>query len=267
MPEREPDISKHRRQGIKKQPSMTSLLEQDINPLSPWSINRETSTSFNNSLALTTYTGATHMNSCPELELQVLRCSCDTICLAMAESAGVARQPFCGWEQKVLPSTGSTHIIFSQNSDQSLGSSGSCRETNISANGALTKSKYQPTNHKRTDFRPQIRSYLHSSDSRAILYEFEHHKCGDISLYNIDKYRKTITYPKMEQKSIPLSGGVAGLGELSLWSGSRCVSSSVLKPKLFVLGEGSTASHTRPFMCRKVHWINSYACMSLFGLM
>ncbi len=170
----------------------------------------------------------------------------------------MAGQAFCGWEQRALPCTGSTHIIFTQSSDQSLGSIGnSHRDANRSANGTFTKPKcsiYQSMNQTRTDFRSHVRSYTHSSDSRAILYEFEHHKGGDISLY-IDKYRKSITYPKMERKSIPLTSGMAGsAGEpLSLWSGNRCVPSSVLKPKLFVLGEGSTASHTKSFTYRKVY--------------
>lgn len=260
MSERRLGISKDQLQGIKNHenhpPTISLSVEQNSNSLS-WSTSREATVPSNNSLSLTGTRGAPTSSS-QLLELQV-KCCCDGR-PHLSESGSVARQPFCGWEQRMLPSTGSTHIIFIQNSDQSLGSNGnSHRETNKSANGTFTKSKcsvYQSTNHKRTDFRSQVRSYMYSSDSKAILYEFEHHNRGsDISLH-IDKYRKSITYPKMEQKSLPLTSGMAGYsgGELSLLSlGSRCVPSSVLKPKLFVLGEGSTASHARPFTCRKVH--------------
>lgn len=261
MSERRLGISKDQLQGIKNHenhpPTISLSVEQNSNSLSPWSTSREATVPSNNSLSLTGTRGAPTSSS-QLLELQV-KCCCDGR-PHLSESDSVARQPFCGWEQRMLPSTGSTHIIFIQNSDQSLDSNGnSHRETNKSANGTFTKSKcsvYQSTNHKRTDFRSQVRSYMYSSDSKAILYEFEHHNRGsDISLH-IDKYRKSITYPKMEQKSLPLTSGMAGYsgGELSLLSlGSRCVPSSVLKPKLFVLGEGSTASHARPFTCRKVH--------------
>jgi hypothetical protein len=240
--------------------SLMSSLEQKLQNSNNSSISREASPPSSNHPAISRTTASTN-----GLEFQI-KCCCD----GLSESVSVARQPFCGWEQKSLPPfTGNTHIIFPQNSDQSLESTGNSRgNADRSTNGAFTKSKcsiYQSTNHKRTDFRYQIRLHIHSSDSKAILYEFEHHtdRDSDISLH-IDKYRKSITYPKMEQKSLPLtSGGMAGCsansasvgGEPSLWSplGGRCTtSSSVLKPKLFVLGEGST----RPFTCRKVNDIN-----------
>ena len=241
-------------------PLTTSLsVEQSSQFLSPWSTKtRESAVPGNNvnSLAMSGSRGAITTSSKLE-ELQV-KCCCDgRLHLLEPESAGsVARQPFCGWEQRILPSIGSTHIIFTQNSDQSLGSGGnSHRGASKSANGLSTKSKcsiYQATNHKRPDFKSQVRSY---SDSKAILYEFEHYRGNDMSLY-IDKYRKSITYPKMEQKSLPLTSGMAGcstVGEPSLWHLSgRYAPSSVLKPKLFVLGEGSTVSCARPFTYRKV---------------
>ena len=260
MSERGPGISEDQLQGIinhKNPPTISLSVEQNSNSLSPWSTSKEATVPSNNSLALTRTRGATTSSSQLQ-EFQQVKCYCDGR-PHLSESGSVARQPFCGWEERILPSTGSTHIIFTHNSDQSLGSNGySHRETNRSANGAFTKSKcsvYQSTNHKRTDFRSQVRSYVYSSDSKAILYEFEHQNRGsDTSLY-IDKYRKSVTYPKMEQKSLPLTSGMAGYsgGELSLLSlGSRCVPSSVLKPKLFILGEGSSASHARPLTCRKV---------------
>ena len=260
MSEGEPDISKHPLQGgnIKNRPSMMSLminLEQKLQNSNPLIISREALLPSSNCPALSRTTGST--NSSYGLEFQV-KCCCD-VGLHLSESVSVARQPFCGWEQKSPPLIGSTHIIFAQNSNQSLESTGNSHR---SASGAFTKSKcsiYQSMNHKRTDFRYHIRSHMHSGDSKPILYEFEHHidRGSDISLY-IDKYRKSITYPKMEQKSLPLTSGggvTAGCGaggELSLWG--RCGTSSVLKPKLFVLGECSTApGHARPFTCRKVY--------------
>lgn len=262
MSEREADVPKHPLQNIKlNHPSMMSLvvsLGQKLQNSNSLMISREALPPSSNCPTLPSSIDLT--NSSYGLEFQV-KCCCDGG-LHLSEST---RQPFCGWEQKSLPFTGSTHIVFAQSSSQSLESTGSSHR---SANGAYTKSKcsiYQSTNHKRTDFRCHIRSHMHSGDSKPILYEFEHHtdRDCDISPLYIDKYRKSITYPKMEQKSLPLTssgggvaaGGCGAGGELSLWSplGSRCGTSSVLKPKLFVLGECSTApGHARPFTCRKV---------------
>lgn len=43
------------------------------------------------------------------------------------------------------------------------------------------------------------------NSDKTFLYEFEHHVESASSL-DIDKYRKTITYPKMEQKSMLCDG-------------------------------------------------------------
>lgn len=261
MAERRPGISEDQLQGINNHenhsPVMSFGVEQNSNSSSPWKTGcREATVSSDNSSALTRSRG--DATSCSELlrDLQVNSCYCDGG-LHISESGGAASQPFCGWEQRMLPSTGSTHVVFSQNSEQRLGSSGNShlRDASRSVNGAFTKSKCSVYQSARADIRSHVHSYMHGSDSRAILYQFEHHRGSDISLY-IDKYRKSITYPKMEQKSLPgLTSGVSGYGggELSLLPlSSRCVPSSVLKPKLFVLGEGSTASRERPFTCRKV---------------
>ena len=165
-----------------------------------------------------------------------------------AESA--SRHSFCGWEHRTLHVSSSTHIVIAQRSDQSLG---------LSKSTSSNKSKYSSFHipvSKRTTYstKSQVRSYIYSEYSKSIQYEFEHHTEGTASLH-IDKYRKTITYPKMEQKSL-MGNGPATAVEMTLWSG-RCVQSSVvIKPKLFVLGKAPDTLHTRPITCRKVYVTN-----------
>lgn len=159
-----------------------------------------------------------------------------------------SRHQFCGWEHRMLPSASSSHIIIAQNSNQCLESTG--REASKSAT-SLSKSKVSLNNqsigYRRTDFsKSQIHSYYVHSD-KTFLYEFEHHVESGSS-FDIDKYRKTITYPKMEQKSM-LGDGPA---DMTLWSG-RCVqSSSTIKPKLFVLGKTPATVYTKPLTYVKV---------------
>ena len=227
---------------------MISLLELSSSSSSP-RLSRETLTISSNNLVVTTGGKASVRHYGLDKS-----CCCDVkLCLGVTEST--SRQPFCGWEQRMLPSAGSSHhIIITQNSDQSLGpSSDSHRETSKTTNGSFTKSKpysHRPISYRRTDSKSLVRSYIHT-EPQAIPYKFEHHIDSDTFLY-IDKYRKTITYPRMEQKSMPVSGAAAPGEMMSMWS-SRCVPSPVLiKPKLFVLGEGPTVLRPKPFTRKKV---------------
>lgn len=282
MSERECDTpSKYLHQYIKNHPSMLSGLcdQKDSNPRSPRLIesDREASILSTNSsplIATCCYDG---------LEFQV-RCRCSIRVhqhfkvAADSSSAGrVATLNFtskqhrlCGWEQRPTPQTlDSNHVIFSsQNSDQNCLGSGKNTHRyprmRLSArlSGACLKPKSglicQSAN-DRTEFRSSISSNTRSSsNSRRVLYEFEHLNNGEeISLY-IDKYRKSITYPKMGHRSMtPLVDGMGsqnGTGELSVSSG-KSVLSSAIKPTLLALdpeAASSSSAYMRLFTWRKV---------------
>ena len=169
-----------------------------------------------------------------------------------ATSQKQERQQLCGWEDRRLPATFSSasHIITRQSSSsQSLGSNnGRAGQSNkLSTSNKSKNSLQQPINLRRPDsnsnsHRLHVRSYLHC-DHKGGQYRFEHHTDGDISLH-IDKYRKLVTYPRMERHG----GATAAPLEMTLWSG-RCVpSSTVVQPKLFVIGKVPSTLHTGPRM-------------------
>lgn len=192
----------------------------------------------------------TALASCCGLEE---RCSCISIIYprgmnADMSTATTSRHQFCGWKHRILPSASSSHITVAQNSDQHPESTS--REASKSV-ASLSKSKLsfnnQPISHKRTDSsKSQIHSYYMLSD-KPFLYEFEHHVESASSL-DIDKYRKTITYPKMEQKSMFCDGPA----DMTLSGQCGVQSSSVIKPKLFVLGKTPTTVYTKPVTHVKV---------------
>lgn len=201
------------------------------------------------------------LTSCCGLEE---RCSCISATYSRGMNADMStattlRHQFCGWEQRMLPSASSSHIIVAQNTDQHLESTS--RETSKST-ASLSKSKLsfnnQPISYnKRTDSsKSQIRSCYVQSD-KTFLYEFEHHVESASSL-DIDKYRKTITYPKMEKTSVVCDG----LADVTLSGRCGIQSSSVIKPKLFVLGKTPATVYTKPFTYVKVKHGNwKYDCL------
>ena len=146
--------------NYKRHQSVISLLELSSSSSSP-RLSRETLTTSSNNLAVTT--GGKASVSHYGLDKS---CCCDVkLCLGVTEST--SRQPFCGWEQRMHPSIGSSHhIIITQNSDQSLGpSSDSHRETSKTTNGSLnTKSKpysHRPISYRRTDSKSLVLSLIH----------------------------------------------------------------------------------------------------------
>ena len=165
-----------------------------------------------------------------------------------ASQKHVERHQFCGWDNKKLPAAvGHSHIVIRPECSSQTGLSSTNSRAADSCGKPSTSSKSNNSLHqfKRTDssnnHRSQLRSYIHR-EAKGNSYKFVHlTEKNDISLH-IDRYRKMVTYPKMEQ-----SGGAAAPVEMTLWSG-RCVQSSVVvKPKLFIIGKEPATLHTRPY--------------------
>lgn len=141
----------------------------------------------------------------------------------------------CGWENSINPllSSPSSHLISPQNSSQSLTSkSSTSSQISYSRSCSTTKSLKTRASSLGTSSQTKsvVRSYI---EPKPIPYKFEHHDERLIQLH-IDRYKKSYTYPNMEQRSQANENQV-----LLNASSRRAYSTTLVTPKLYILGDGN----------------------------